>query len=224
MRQQNQAIRLRARLAPREPPARPERRDAAEHRAHILHAARELFSAQGVAATSMAEIARRAGVGQGTLYRRYADKGALCLALLKENADALTGTLDEYARVALEQGSSPLAQLEQLLAHVYRFYEANGPLVAEVWRMRQKDLSGPYTNSFYLHIRRNVSALLQAAITRGECEPLDLPLTAELVLAPLTIGLYRHQRRELGYSTRKIHATMWRLLRDGLAKRGDDDA
>ncbi len=67
---------------------RRERRDAAEHRRRILEAARALFATQGVDTTSMYEIARSAGVGQGTLYRRYAHKGELCGALLHEACTA----------------------------------------------------------------------------------------------------------------------------------------
>src|SRR4051794_8640134 len=61
-----------------------ERRDAAEHRRRILIAARALFAAQGIDATNMTEIARTAHIGQGTLYRRFAHKGELCEALMKE--------------------------------------------------------------------------------------------------------------------------------------------
>ncbi|HZG64870.1 MAG TPA: helix-turn-helix domain-containing protein, partial [Rubrobacteraceae bacterium] len=62
-----------------------ERRDAAESRRRVLDTARELFEERGVDSVSMHEIGRAAGVGQGTLYRRYEHKGALCSALLFES-------------------------------------------------------------------------------------------------------------------------------------------
>src|ERR671935_1095700 len=61
---------------------RPERRDAAEHRRQVLAAAAQLFSERGVENVTMDEIAHAAGVGKGTLYRRYPDKGQLVLALM----------------------------------------------------------------------------------------------------------------------------------------------
>ena len=66
------------------PHIRHERRDAAEHRQRILNVAQRLFAEHGVDAVSMHQIARAAGIGQGTLYRRYAHKGELCMDLLHE--------------------------------------------------------------------------------------------------------------------------------------------
>src|SRR2546430_11323251 len=64
---------------------RHERRDAAEHRQRILEVAQHLFTEHGVGAVSMHQIAKTAGIGQGTLYRRYAHKGELCMDLLSEH-------------------------------------------------------------------------------------------------------------------------------------------
>lgn len=66
-------------------PARPrERADAARNRLRVLEAASKLFAEQGVAHVTMDDIAAEAGVGKGTLYRRFGDKGGLAFALLDE--------------------------------------------------------------------------------------------------------------------------------------------
>jgi AcrR family transcriptional regulator len=59
------------------------RRDARRNREAILAAARELFADS--AEVSMCEVARRAGVGQGTLYRNFPDRGALVAEILGEH-------------------------------------------------------------------------------------------------------------------------------------------
>ncbi|MEV3931425.1 MULTISPECIES: TetR/AcrR family transcriptional regulator [unclassified Streptomyces] len=57
---------------------------AARNRAALVVAAREVFSAAGLDAP-LSMIARRAGVGQGVLYRHFPDRGALATAVLEEN-------------------------------------------------------------------------------------------------------------------------------------------
>ncbi|EOD66160.1 TetR/AcrR family transcriptional regulator [Amycolatopsis vancoresmycina] len=61
-----------------------ERADAARNRIRVLEAAEALFAERGVDAVTMDDVAGAAGVGKGTLYRRFGDKGGLAMALLGE--------------------------------------------------------------------------------------------------------------------------------------------
>jgi AcrR family transcriptional regulator len=61
-----------------------ERADAARNRLRALTAAETLFARHGVDAVTMDDVATAAGVGKGTLYRRFGDKGGLAMALLDE--------------------------------------------------------------------------------------------------------------------------------------------
>ncbi|WP_433221562.1 TetR/AcrR family transcriptional regulator [Microtetraspora malaysiensis] len=83
----------------RTPPPK-ERADAARNRAAVLEAAERLFAEHGVAAVSMDQIAAAAGVGKGTLFRRFGDKSGLAVALL----DARERVLQE----AILHGPPPL--------------------------------------------------------------------------------------------------------------------
>ncbi|ROO61477.1 TetR family transcriptional regulator [Micromonospora sp. Llam0] len=65
----------------RTPPPK-ERADAARNRAAVLEAAGRLFAEHGVEAVSMDQVAAAAGVGKGTLFRRFGDKSGLAAALL----------------------------------------------------------------------------------------------------------------------------------------------
>lgn len=67
-----------------ERPANQGRRVAARNRAALITAAREVFAEQGLNAP-LSAVARRAGVGQGSLYRHFADRVALATAVLEEN-------------------------------------------------------------------------------------------------------------------------------------------
>jgi AcrR family transcriptional regulator len=65
---------------------RPLRRDAERNRERILAAAREAFAEDGLD-VGLHEIARRAGVGVGTVYRRFADKDVLIDALFEDRVE-----------------------------------------------------------------------------------------------------------------------------------------
>ena len=66
-----------------------ERADAARNRATVLAAAADLFRRHGVDGLSMDAVAAAAGVGKGTLFRRFGDKSGLAAALLDEEERTL---------------------------------------------------------------------------------------------------------------------------------------
>ena len=70
-----------------------ERVDAARNRERILYAARRLFAERGAGCVSMDEIAEAAGVGKGTLFRRFGSRAALALAVLSEEEQDLQESL-----------------------------------------------------------------------------------------------------------------------------------
>jgi AcrR family transcriptional regulator len=71
------------------------RKDAKRNREAILDAARELFAESTDVA--MCEVARRAGVGQATLYRNFPDRRALAAEILGENVERIARLADEHA-------------------------------------------------------------------------------------------------------------------------------
>ncbi|MET7516520.1 helix-turn-helix domain-containing protein [Streptomyces sp. NPDC005480] len=79
-------------------PANQGRRVAARNRSALIAAAREVFAEQGLNAP-LSAVARRAGVGQGSLYRHFADRFALASAVLDEN-------VQQIERAGAEPGAS----------------------------------------------------------------------------------------------------------------------
>lgn len=87
--------------------ATPLRVDAQRNLRHVLSAARDVFGEQGYGAP-MEEVARRARVGVGTVYRRFPNKEALVRFIAEEETQRLT----EGAREALARDGEPWAALE----------------------------------------------------------------------------------------------------------------
>lgn len=102
----------------RTPPPKEQARSA-RNRAAVLEAAAGLFAEHGVEAVSMDQVAAAAGVGKGTLYRRFGDKSGLAAALL----DARERVLQE----AILYGPPPLgpgaATQERLAAFISAYLD-----------------------------------------------------------------------------------------------------
>ncbi|WP_201260863.1 TetR/AcrR family transcriptional regulator [Embleya scabrispora] len=157
----------------RTPPPK-ERADAARNRAAILDAAARLFAEHGVAAVSMDQIATAAGVGKGTLFRRFGDKSGLATALL----DARERKLQE----AILGGPPPLgpgAPAEQRLTAFLDAYVDY--LLEHLDLIRMSETSTPgarYRIGAYRFWHRHVAILLPR-------ETPDPDYTAHALLAPL---------------------------------------
>ncbi|MFI6344366.1 TetR/AcrR family transcriptional regulator [Streptomyces sp. NPDC050560] len=83
-------------VAPGRAPANQGRRVAARNRAALIAAAREVFAEQGLSAP-LSAVARRAGVGQGSFYRHFADRAAVASAVLDENVRQIEQAAEEPA-------------------------------------------------------------------------------------------------------------------------------
>ncbi|WP_335974834.1 TetR/AcrR family transcriptional regulator [Streptomyces sp. CA2R106] len=111
---------------PADPPVRPlkaaasSRADARRNRERILTAAREVFAASGLG-TQMDEVAARAGVGLGTVYRHFPTKAALAGELIADSFDSMALTVQR----AVDANESGRAALTEALREVLRFLEAN---------------------------------------------------------------------------------------------------
>lgn len=173
--------------------ARPkERADAARNRARVLAAAEKLFATVDPRSVTMEDIARAAGVGRATLYRRYPDPGAVAVALL-----------DEHERQLQEKlifGSPPLGPGETPAVRLAAFYDAMVDLLdrhlhlalgAEIGSTR-------FATGAYRFWRTHVRELVREA---GVGEPDAL---ADILMAPLAPDVYRFQRHEAGLHRRQI--------------------
>lgn len=117
--------------------ARPKRADARRNYDKVIAAAREAFAERG-ASTSLEEIARRAGVGIGTLYRNFPNRQALLEAVYVEEVDAACRAVADLqdmepwdALVAWMRRFVAYMLTKQTLAHeLLEFVDRDAPLFA----------------------------------------------------------------------------------------------
>jgi AcrR family transcriptional regulator len=159
-----------------------ERADAARNRARVLAAADRLFAARGVAAVTMDDIAAEAGVGKGTLYRRFGDKGGLAVALL----DARERELQQQ----ILTGEPPLGPGAPPADRLVGFVKAYLNLVAsQLDLVLMSETSAPgarLRTGAHAFWRTHCRYLLGAA------EADDVNLRADLLLAGLAAEQVRH--------------------------------
>jgi AcrR family transcriptional regulator len=201
---------------------RSERRDAVENRARVLAAARLLFDQVGVEGVTMAAIAEEARVGKGTLYRRFRDKGAICLELLHDQLVLHQAEMLAMLREMEGAGVPYLTRLQRFLAEVAHFTDSHVPLLREVQR-GGKFAGAEGDRPFFQWQRMTVQGLLQAAARSGELAPaLDPVLTADLLIAPLTATFYRYLRQERGVDADELGAALAAMVERFGQVRWDD--
>src|ERR1700748_562262 len=105
---------------------RPLRRDAEQNRQRLLDAAADVFAEHGLEA-SVEEIARAAGVGMGTLYRRFPTKDALISALVHD----VLRTILKIAQEATERPDG--TGLESFLAGQSAYQAAHRGCLPRLW-------------------------------------------------------------------------------------------
>jgi AcrR family transcriptional regulator len=191
-----------------------ERADAAANRLRILQVAEELFAERGVEDVNMAEIAEAAGVGKGTLYRRFANKAELCLSLIDEQMAAFQNDRLAEMRLQSAQGVAKMDQLASFLEALAHFTDTHSPILCEVQRadlLPEVDKVNPALPHFWQYM--TVHSLLQTAVANQEIPAnLDLDYLADALLAPLKADLFRFQRQVRGFSLDQISRGLQTLV------------
>lgn len=182
------------------------RADARRNRERVLRTARQLFAAEGLG-VSLDEIARRAGVGPGTVHRHFPTKEALYLAVatdmlrqLVAEADALAATGDAAALFTL---------LSRMMATGAANVAVKSALAAAEFDLRSAapDVATDLT--------RRVAGLLDRAHATGLARP-DADVDEVMALVAGAFAAIRHAGAE-NDSERSAHIA--RIILDGLRTR-----
>ncbi|MBF6182801.1 TetR/AcrR family transcriptional regulator [Nocardia otitidiscaviarum] len=198
-------------IEPRTPPSLPggiplpttehaERSDAARNRQLLLDAAEALVREQGAEAVTMDAVARRAGVGKGTVFRRFGNRSGLMHALLDQSEKKLQAAY-MFGPPPLGPGAPPVERLIAFGRARLAGIEVEGDVRREATLDADRYASAPYNVT-----RSHVALLLrQADVTDGGW------LLADTLLAALDAGLVLHQTRVLGYTLAQI-GDYWETL------------
>ncbi|MCM2389768.1 TetR/AcrR family transcriptional regulator [Streptomyces albipurpureus] len=195
---------------PRDPVegGRPLRRDAARNRERILHAAREVFGQQGLGVT-LDGVARHAGVGVGTVYRRFPTKEALIRALFEQDL-----------QMRQEAAERALAHPDPWEGLVDFLVEMSAGL-AENRGLHEVLMLGEHTSGPIETARGGMLPFLEALIRRAQ-ESGDL----RPEVTPSDIPVIQHMLYAAAQFTRGQQPDIWRryleILLNGLRQRPDN--
>lgn len=176
-----------------------QRQAAASNSEAVLRAARALIAETGDADLDVRQVARRAGVGVGTVYRRFTDKAGLLSALVDDAERELQDAILS-GPPPLGPGAPPLDRLGAFLdALVALTDEHLDVLIAtEAAAPGARLRVGAYA-AWHLHV---------AALVRQLRPDLDVDWLTGLLLAPLDAQLLRRHRRELGRSVSELQGNL----------------
>ena len=163
------------------PPTR-ERADAARNRLKVLAAAEKLFAKNNASDVTMEDIAREAGIGRATLYRRYPDPVSIAQALLGEHETELQQRI-LFGAPPLGPGAPPEQRLAAFYLAMVDLLERHLHLVlgAETGRAR-------FRTGVYGFWRKHVEVLVRTAEVNAP------PAVVDALMAPLAPELFEYQR------------------------------
>ena len=182
------------------------RADAIRNRERVLEAAKAVFSAGGSEA-SLEAVARRAGVGIGTLYRHFPTREALFEAVYRREVQQL-GELAE----ALKSEADPVDALRRWLRSNVEFVATKKGMSAALALAVQS--SSELTAFSFDRLTKAVGALLDRAVAAGEIRP---DISAEDLLRALVGMCYLHDQP--GWQNSVVR--LLDVLVDGLRVRSD---
>jgi AcrR family transcriptional regulator len=192
-------------------------------RQKLYEAAVTLIAEQGFSATTVDEIAERAGVAKGTVYYNFASKNELMEELLRHGVGLLTASLSEAAAGAAARGGRKIDGIDAMiragLAFIARYPSFTQLYVAELWRTNRA------WQDTLLVLRMGVIAVveraLRDAVEAGELsDEIDIPLTAAALFGMVLVAALDWLSFQPERSIDDVHSALSRLLQGRVAGAG----
>ncbi|MGC4948417.1 TetR/AcrR family transcriptional regulator [Streptomyces sp. DT224] len=185
-------------------------------RQKLYEAAVTLIAEKGFSATTVDEIADRAGVAKGTVYYNFKSKTELFEELLRHGVGLLASSLRAAAEETGARGGSRVEALDAMiragLVFIDRYPAFTQLYVAELWRTNRA------WQSTLLVVRREAVAVVEGVIaegvTSGELsEEIDVPLTAAALVGMVLVAALDWQAFQPERSIDDVHSALSLLLR-----------
>jgi AcrR family transcriptional regulator len=150
----------------------------AQTRLRIVDAALELHGEQGIAATSWDDIAARAGVGVGTVYRHFPSLDELIPAC-GEITRQVVALPDRQGVASLFDGlDAPVERIERLVREAFAIYERGAPQLRAI---RTEPDVHPNVAEAGEEVEAALAALIDAAVEPSEITPADRAVVRAMV-------------------------------------------
>jgi AcrR family transcriptional regulator len=163
---------------------RPPAKRSERSRKRILDSARAIFFEQGFERANLDEVARKAGLAKGTIYRHFDSKAELYVEVLVHNADAFL----ERMRRVVDPRDTAADQMRRLARFYFDHYTGQLEYFRIFWAIDNQRLIGelpPNLVAIVTEVWRRALSLLAEVIERGvaarEFAPCDAWLTANVV-------------------------------------------
>ncbi|MET9570987.1 TetR/AcrR family transcriptional regulator [Streptomyces virginiae] len=185
-------------------------------RQKLYEAAVTLIAEKGFSATTVDEIAERAGVAKGTVYYNFASKNELFEELLRHGVGLLTASLRTAAEETEARGGSRVEALDAMiragLVFIDRYPAFTQLYVAELWRTNRT------WQSTLMVVRQEavavVEKVLREGVERGELSSeIDVPLTAAAMVGMVLVAALDWQSFQRERSLDDVHSALSLLLR-----------
>lgn len=193
------------------PATRQERCDAVLNRRLLLATARHLFKEHGVDGVTMADIAKSAEVGKGTLYRRFANKGELCHALMDQSLQEFQEEILKQLREDAASGKSYRTQIDFFLGRLLQFTLDHRALLAEVQKIATVgDGQFDFPHKWQWTTLRGL--LMRAQQTGEISAESDVDYLASAIISLLSTSVLNFQINLQQFSAERINAGLRSLI------------
>ncbi|MDP8221609.1 MAG: TetR/AcrR family transcriptional regulator [Candidatus Stygibacter frigidus] len=198
--------------------------DKEEKKQGIIMAAMQVFSEKGVVKTKMADIAKAANIGKGTIYEYFKNKDDIFINLFEMHFSQI----GNRAAQVMEKYDDPVDKLQQFVAltvtslidNHYNFAEIMLDIWAEGIREHNEEINRVFNlELIYSQYRDVIRQILQDGVDKGTFCAMDTTFSASLFIGALDGILLQWLMRKDLFDTASLTENFMKIFMNGIKKR-----